>query len=41
LSGEVNGQFGTATLIGANVMTARSFVLGDGDGGEGTRARSP
>jgi hypothetical protein len=38
MSGELNGQQTTATLVGANVVTARSVVLGDSDSGVGTRA---
>jgi hypothetical protein len=34
LSGEVGGQHGTATLVGASVMQARSSILADTDAGE-------
>jgi hypothetical protein len=37
MSGELNGQQATVTLVGANVVTARSVVLGDeSDSGSGT-----
>jgi hypothetical protein len=38
MSGELNGQQATVTLVGANVITARSVVLGEPDSGSDTRA---